>query len=139
MRSLKFWDGAIQVECDRVTKLDISFFSLKNKYTSEKGSTFIYPVKSHKVKISFTLEVQGDYDEVRNLSNLMKILNKSEFGCDFRYPEFDWIPNSDGNKPYDDIINVNVCVTSDISVNKIMSENAIKGGLYIVSATLEEV
>ena len=139
MRMLHFYDDSIQFDCDSVTKLDISFFSLKNKFTFENGSTAVYPIKNRKAKISFTLEVQGDYGDVKNLSNLMKIINQPVFGCDFRYPEYDWIPNSDGNKPYSDIANISACITSDISVTKIMSENAVKGGLYIVSATLEEV
>lgn len=139
MRMLRFYDSSIQFNCDSVTKLDISFFSLKNKFTFENGSTAVYPIKNRKAKISFTAEIQGDYDDVKNLSNLMKIINQPVFGCDFRYPEYDWIPNSNGNKVYNDIINLNVCVTSDISVQKVMSENAVKGGLYIVSATLEEV
>lgn len=139
MRMLHFYDGSIQFDCDSVTKLDISFFSLKNKFTFENGSTAVYPIKNRKAKISFTLEVQGDYGDVKNLSNLMKIINQPVFGCDFRYPESNWIPNSDGKKPYSDIANISACITSDISVTKVMSENAVKGGLYIVSATLEEV
>lgn len=139
MRMLHFYDGSIQFDCDNVTKLDISFFSLKNKFTFENGSTAVYPIKNRKAKISFTAEVQGDYDDVKNLSNLMKIINQPVFGCDFRYPESNWIPNSDGKKPYSDIANISACITSDISVTKVMSENAVKGGLYIVSATLEEV
>ena len=139
MRMLRFYDSSIQFNCDSVTKLDISFFSLKNKFTFENGSTAVYPIKNRKAKISFTLEVQGDYGDVKNLSNLMKIINQPVFGCDFRYPESNWIPNSDGKKPYSDIANISACITSDISVTKVMSENAVKGGLYIVSATLEEV
>lgn len=140
MRMLHFYDDSgIQFDCDSVTKLDISFFSLKNKFTFENGSTAVYPIKNRKAKISFTAEIQGDYDDVKNLSNLMKIINQPVFGCDFRYPESDWIPNGDGKKPYSDIANISACITSDISVTKIMSENAIKGGLYAVSATLEEV
>lgn len=139
MRMLHFYDDSIQFDCDSVTKLDISFFSLKNKFTFENGSTAVYPIKNRKAKISFTLEVQGDYGDVKNLSNLMKIINQPVFGCDFRYPESNWIPNSDGKKPYSDIANISACITSDISVTKVMSENAVKGGLYIVSATLEEV
>ena len=139
MRMLHFYDDSIQFDCDSVTKLDISFFSLKNKFTFENGSTAVYPIKNRKAKISFTLEVHGDYGDVKNLSNLMKIINQPVFGCDFRYPESNWIPNSDGKKPYSDIANISACITSDISVTKVMSENAVKGGLYIVSATLEEV
>ena len=139
MRMLNFYGSGIQFDCDNVTKLDISFFSLKNKFTFENGSTAVYPIKNRKAKISFTAEIQGDYDDVKNLSNLMKIINQPVFGCNFRYPEYDWIPNSDGNKPYSDIANISACITSDISVTKVMSENAVKGGLYIVSATLEEV
>lgn len=139
MSVLKFWDGKNEFYCDKVTKLDTSFFSLKNTFTGEKGNTIVYPKKSHKAKISFTLEVQGDYDDVRNISKLMGIINLPEFGCDLKYPEFDWIPNSNGTKPDNEIINLWVQVISDISVTKVMSENAVKGGLYIVSATLEEV
>ena len=139
MRMLNFYGGGIQFPCDRVTKLDISFFSIQNKFTFENGSTAVYPVKNHKARVSFAVEVQGDYDDVKNLSNLMKIINQPVFGCDFRYPESDWIPNSDGNKTYSDVANISACVTSDISVQKVMSENATKGSLYIVSATIEEV
>lgn len=139
MRVLKVWDGVNEFECNSVTKLDISFFSQKNKFTSETGNTIIYPVKTHKTKISFSAEIQGDYDNVKNLSDFMKIINLPEFGCDFRYPEYDWIPNSEGEKSESEIINLLVQSTSDISVTKVMSENAIKGGLYLVSATLEEV
>ena len=38
-----------------------------------------------------------------------------------------------------DTVIIKAYVKSDISVQKVMSENAVKGGLYIVSATLEEV
>ncbi len=139
MSVLKFWDGTIEFKCTRVPKLDISFFSIKNQYTNENGNIIIYPVKSHKARISFTVEIQGDYGDVKSLSLFMGIISKSEFGCDFSYPEYDWIPNSNGEKPYNDIINLKVYVTSDISVTKIMSEKGIEGGLYAVSATLEEV
>lgn len=139
MSVLKFWDGTNEFRFTRVTKLDISFFSIKNQYTSETGSTVIYPVKSHKARIAFTAEIQGDYGDVKSLSLLMKIISKPEFGCDLRYPEHDWIPNSDGKKPDNEIINLKVYVTSDISVTKIMSETGIDGGLYAVSATIEEV
>jgi len=139
LRSLNFWDGTNEFNCDYVTQLDISFFSLKNQYTGELGNTFIYPIKNRKTRILFTAEVQGDYEEKHELSTLMHILNQPEFECDFRYPEYDWIPNGDGNKAFEDIINLKVCVTSDISVTKIISENGIEGGLYAVSATLEEV
>ena len=95
---------------------------------------------SHGIPFASQMRIYaGDYDDVKNLSNLMKIINQPVFGCDFRYPESDWIPNSDGKKPYSDIANISACITSDISVTKVMSENAVKGGLYIVSATLEEV
>ncbi len=139
MSVLTFKIGDNQFECKHVSKFDVSFFSLKNQYTGESGNTIIYPIKNHKARISFTAEIQGDYEEKHELSTLMHILNQPEFGCDFRYPEYDWIPNGDGNKPCDDIINLKVYVTSDISVTKIMSGNGIEGGLYAVSATLEEV
>lgn len=139
MSILKFWDGTNEFECTRVSKLDISFFSLKNQYINESGNSIIYPIKNRKARISFTAEIQGDYGDTKKLSMFMKIISNPEFGCDFRYPEYDWIPNKDGEKPDNEIINLKVCVTSDISVMKIISEKGIEGGLYAVSATLEEV
>lgn len=131
MRMLNFYGGSIQFPCDRVTKLDISFFSIQNKFTFENGSTAVYPVKSHKARVSFAVEVQGDYDDVKSLSTLMKIITQPTFYCDFRYPESELAQNG--------IVSISAYITSDISVQKVMSKNAIKGGLYIISATLEEV
>lgn len=139
MSVLKFWDGTYEFECTRVSKLDISFFQLANQYIGESGNTIVYPIKKRKTRIAFTVEIQGDFGDTKSLSLFMKIINNSEFGCDLRYPEYDWIPNSDGSKPDNEIINLRVHVSSDISVTKIISEKGIEGGLYAVSATVEEV
>ena len=131
MRMLNFYGGGIQFPCDRVTKLDISFFSLKNKFTLENGSTAIYPIKNRKSRISFAVEVQGDYDDAKSLSTLMKIITQPTFYCDFRYPESELSQNG--------IVSISAYITSDISVQKVMSKKAVNGGLYVISATLEEV
>ena len=120
MSVLKISDNESQMECKRVTKLDISLFSLKNTHTNEKGNTITYPVKMQKIRIKFTAEILGnDYPE------FMKILKNPEFSCEYKAPE--------------GMQSGTFTVVSDISVTKVMSENAVKGGLYIVSATLEEV
>ena len=131
MRTLKFYSDTAEFYCDYVTKLDISFFSLKNKFTLENGSTAIYPIKNRKSRISFAVEVQGDYDDVKSLSTLIKIITQPTFYCDFRYPESELAQNG--------IVSISAYITSDISVQKVMSEKAVNGSLYVISATLEEV
>ncbi len=134
MSVLYFKSSDYQVECRYVSQLDTSFFSLKNQYTSESGNTIIYPIKMRKTRISFTAELQGNHcinpdtnEYVNDYLNLMNILENPEFECLYKSPESD------------ELISKNFIIASDISVTKIMSENGIEGGLYAVSATLEEV
>ncbi len=122
MSVLYFLNEVNQVECKRVSRLDISFFSLKNQYTSESGNTIIYPIKMQKIRINFTAEVYGS-----EYQNILNILENPEFECLYKSPESD------------ELISKNFMIASDISVTKIMSGNGIEGGLYAVSATLEEV
>jgi len=119
---LYFLDGVNQFECRRVSKLDISFFSLENQYTSESGNTIVYPIKMQKIRINFTAEVYGS-----EYQNILNILKNPEFKCLYKSPESD------------EPVSRNFMTASDISTTKIMSGNGIKGGLYAISATLEEV
>lgn len=140
------WQGT-DVYCYGTTKLDISSFSLKNTFTTEQGKTVIYPIKNRKTKLNFAVEIQGDYkdengDIVKNLSKLMYMLHCTDFFCEFKMPENDYDPWKEftGTDKQDiDTVIIKAYVKSDISVTKVMSENAVKGGLYIVSAMLEEV
>lgn len=133
MSVLKFRNGIDEFDCTKVLKLDTSFFSLKNQFTGENGNSIIYPVKMHKARISFTVEVQGDYNDTKNFSLFMKIINQAVFECEFKFPESEWSSNSS------EWINLQMQITSDITVVKVMSKSACDGGLYAVSATLEEV
>ena len=133
MSILKFRNGTDEFDCTKVLKFDTSFFSLKNQFTGENGNSIIYPVKMHKARISFTVEVQGDYNGTKNFSLFMKIINQAVFECEFKFPESEWTSDTS------EWINLQVQITSDITVVKVMSEAACDGGLYAVSATLEEV
>lgn len=98
----------------RIAAYDFTKFSVKNQYTSEAGTTIIYPVRMQKTRIAITAEIYRNEFE-----NLMLALQEPEMDCEF------YAPSGEKSGIF--------TVSSDISVSKIMPD------LYAVSFTLEEI
>ncbi len=131
MAYLKISYGDLSLAIDRISKYDLSEFSLKNQYTGEKGNTIIYPVRMHKKRIAITAELYGsiriplDYTAYSGeYEYFMTIVKNPEFYCEYKTPYSD------------ELLSGTFTVTSDISVTKIMPDNPI---LYNVAFTIEEV
>ncbi len=120
MACLKISCDDLSLIIDKISKYDLSEFSLKNQYTGENGNTIIYPVRMHKKRISITAEFSGiEY------VFFTTIAKKSEFQCVCKMP-------------YDELSGI-FTITSDISVMKIVPKTPENSEIYAVSFTLEEV
>ena len=123
MACLKISCDDLSLIIDKISKYDLSEFSLKNQYTSENGNTIIYPVRMHKKRISITAEFSGIEYVL-----FTTIAKNSEFQCVCKMPYDD----------YDELSGI-FTITSDISVMKIVPKTSENSEIYAVSFTLEEV
>lgn len=119
MAYLKISCNGSRLPIDKISKYDLSEFSLKNQYTSEHGNTIIYTIKRKK-RISITAEFS--IFEYRVFSD---IVGNVEFTCDYRTPS--------------GMVTGIFTVTSDITMNKIIPETSLNWEIYEISFTLEEV
>lgn len=120
MACLKISCDDLSLIIDKISKYDLSEFSLKNQYTSENGNTIIYPVRMLKKRISVTAE----FSDIEYIF-FWNIAKNPEFHCECRIPY--------------EKISANFTVTSDISVVKIVPKTPENHEFYAVSFTLEEV
>ncbi len=122
MAYLKISQGENSLEFSRISDYGFTDFSLKNKYTSESGKIFVYPVKIHKIRLNITAELSSD--EYRKLYEITKNI---EFSGKYRSP---------GQAK---LIQKNFMIASDMSVTKIIAETPENPALFAVSFTIEEV
>lgn len=119
MAYLKISCNGSRLPIDKISKYDLSEFSLKNQYTSEHGNTIIYPIRRKK-RISITAEFS--IFEYRVFSD---IVGNVEFTCDYRTPS--------------GMVTGIFTITSDITMNKIIPETSLNWEIYEISFTIEEV
>lgn len=118
MAYLKISDNDNNLIINKISKYDLSEFSLKNQYTGENGNTIIYPIRQKK-RISITAELSAV--EYRVFSN---IVGNIEFACDCR-------------TPYGLVTGI-FTITSNITIIKIIPETSLNWEIYAVSFTIEE-
>lgn len=120
MSCLKISCDDLSLAIDRISKYDLSEFSLKNQYTGENGNTIIYPVRMHKKRISVTAE----FSDIEYIF-FTNIVKNPEFQCVCKMP-------------YDELSGI-FTIMSDISIMKIVPKTLENSEIYAVSFTLEEV